>query len=89
MGLKWADLSFFIAIIILISFFPGLNLEVSLVKFYMYLEHVLMVAAGTTGGDFRRFTRRNSSAEALESAEPRSPTVYDWFSLFFVCCLYN
>ncbi|XWS20023.1 hypothetical protein CRYUN_Cryun31cG0065900 [Craigia yunnanensis] len=26
---------------------------------------------GTPGGDFRRFTRRKSSAEALESAEPR------------------
>ncbi|XP_021294360.1 dormancy-associated protein homolog 4 isoform X1 [Herrania umbratica] len=33
---------------------------------------------GTPRGDFRRFTRRKSSAEALESDESRSPTVYDW-----------
>ncbi|XWS16123.1 hypothetical protein CRYUN_Cryun34aG0058600 [Craigia yunnanensis] len=36
------------------------------------------LSPGTTGGDFRRFTRRKSSAEAIESAEPGSPTVYDW-----------
>ncbi|OMO70565.1 Dormancyauxin associated [Corchorus capsularis] len=41
---------------------------------------------GTPRGDFRKFTRRKSPAEALESAEQRSPTVYDWFSLF--CLLF-
>ncbi|KAL9460695.1 hypothetical protein AB3S75_003824 [Citrus x aurantiifolia] len=34
---------------------------------------------GTPPGDFKRFTRRKSLAQALEErAEPRSPTVYDW-----------
>ncbi|XP_022777238.1 dormancy-associated protein homolog 4-like [Durio zibethinus] len=36
------------------------------------------LSPGTPRGDFGRFTRRKSSAEALESAEPTSPTVYDW-----------
>ncbi|XP_022724296.1 dormancy-associated protein homolog 4-like [Durio zibethinus] len=36
------------------------------------------LSPGTPRGDFRRCTRRKSSAEALESAESRSPTVYDW-----------
>ncbi|XWS18782.1 hypothetical protein CRYUN_Cryun32bG0074200 [Craigia yunnanensis] len=40
------------------------------------------LSPGTPRGGFRRLTRRKSSAEALESAEPRSPTVYDWFFLF-------
>ncbi|MFQ6639146.1 hypothetical protein Gotur_015888 [Gossypium turneri] len=39
------------------------------------------LSPGTPTGDFRRFTRRKSPAEALQSEEPRSPTVYDWFSL--------
>lgn len=45
----------------------------------------LMVTAGTpAGGDLRRFTRRKSSAEALDQSahESRSPTGYDWYSLF-------
>ncbi|XVF27115.1 hypothetical protein REPUB_Repub14bG0079000 [Reevesia pubescens] len=36
------------------------------------------LSPGTPRGDFRRFTRRKSPAEALESTEPRSPTAYDW-----------
>ncbi|TYH70943.1 hypothetical protein ES332_D05G151800v1 [Gossypium tomentosum] len=36
------------------------------------------LSPGTPNGDFRRFTRRKSPAEALQSEEPRSPTVYDW-----------
>ncbi|KAJ6932841.1 dormancy-associated protein [Populus alba x Populus x berolinensis] len=36
---------------------------------------------GTPRGDFRRITTRKSSDEALESGEPRSLNIYDWFSL--------
>ncbi|XP_030442794.2 dormancy-associated protein homolog 4-like [Syzygium oleosum] len=32
---------------------------------------------GTQQGDFKKFTRRKSS-QALQKAEPRSPTVFDW-----------
>ncbi|KAA8541599.1 hypothetical protein F0562_022751 [Nyssa sinensis] len=32
----------------------------------------------TPRGDFKRLTRRKWSPEAVERAEPRSPTVYDW-----------
>ncbi|KAF8393675.1 hypothetical protein HHK36_021922 [Tetracentron sinense] len=32
----------------------------------------------TPRGDFKRLGRRNSTSEAFERAEPRSPTVYDW-----------
>ncbi|KAK3410673.1 hypothetical protein EUGRSUZ_J02610 [Eucalyptus grandis] len=32
---------------------------------------------GTQQGDFQKFTRRKSS-EALQKAEPRSPTAFDW-----------
>ncbi|KAF8011284.1 hypothetical protein BT93_J1788 [Corymbia citriodora subsp. variegata] len=32
---------------------------------------------GTQQGDFEKFTRRKST-EALQKAEPRSPTVFDW-----------
>ncbi|KAK2653194.1 hypothetical protein Ddye_013050 [Dipteronia dyeriana] len=35
---------------------------------------------GTPHGDFKRFTRRKPLEQAVH--EPRSPTVYDWFSLF-------
>jgi hypothetical protein len=51
-----------------------------------------MHAAGITGtprGDFRRMTTRKSSDEALESGEPRSLTIYDWFSLCFIFAIYN
>ncbi|XP_021823517.1 dormancy-associated protein homolog 4 isoform X1 [Prunus avium] len=34
---------------------------------------------GTPGAmNFKKLTRRKSSADALERAEPRSPTGYDW-----------
>lgn len=45
---------------------------------------LILHAAGTPPGDFKRFTRRKPLAQALEErAEPRSPTVYDWFSPLF------
>ncbi|KAL6996207.1 hypothetical protein U1Q18_006341 [Sarracenia purpurea var. burkii] len=37
----------------------------------------------TPRGDFKRLWRRKSTMEPLESADPISPTVYDWFSLLF------
>ncbi|XP_057460012.1 dormancy-associated protein homolog 4 isoform X1 [Actinidia eriantha] len=37
----------------------------------------------TPRGDLKRFTRRKSRPEPLESTDPISPTVYDWFSLCF------
>lgn len=37
--------------------------------------------AGTPTGDFKTDARRKAALEAFERAEPRSPTVYDWFSL--------
>ncbi|XP_048234586.1 dormancy-associated protein homolog 4 isoform X2 [Ricinus communis] len=33
---------------------------------------------GTPSGELRKWTRRKSSADALQDSEPRSPTVYDW-----------
>ncbi|KAG7997331.1 hypothetical protein I3843_01G206500 [Carya illinoinensis] len=39
---------------------------------------------GTPGGDFRKLTRRKTPAGALEQAESRSPTAYDWFTLFYL-----
>lgn len=39
--------------------------------------------AGTPSGDYKRDTRRKAALEAFGPAEPRSPTVYDWFSLFY------
>lgn len=41
------------------------------------------MAAETPGGDFKKFTRRKSSAAAVGSSEHRSPTIYDWFSSFY------
>lgn len=39
--------------------------------------------AGTPTGDYKTDARRKAALEAFERAEPRSPTVYDWFSLIF------
>ncbi|KAK2970025.1 hypothetical protein RJ640_008365 [Escallonia rubra] len=38
-------------------------------------------------GDFRRFPRKKLTSEASPPEEHRSPTGYDWFSLFF--CLFQ
>ncbi|XP_034695196.1 dormancy-associated protein homolog 4 isoform X1 [Vitis riparia] len=39
---------------------------------------------GTPTGDYKTDARRKAALEAFERAEPRSPTVYDWFSLIFI-----
>ncbi|XP_004303723.1 PREDICTED: auxin-repressed 12.5 kDa protein isoform X1 [Fragaria vesca subsp. vesca] len=36
------------------------------------------VSPGTATRNFRKLTRRKSSTDALQRAEPRSPTGYDW-----------
>lgn len=36
------------------------------------------VSPGTPTRNFRKLTRRKSSTDALQRAEPRSPTGYDW-----------
>ena len=42
-------------------------------------------AASTPRGGMKRLPRRKSRPEPLESADPISPTVYDWLSLCFLC----
>lgn len=61
-------LYFFKIIIFLISFI------------YLFMcSSGFLCAAGTPGAmNFKKLTRRKSSADALERAEPRSPTGYDW-----------
>lgn len=41
-------------------------------------------AAGMSEGYFKKFTRRKSSAAAIERAEPTSLTVYDWLFYYLV-----
>lgn len=56
---------------------------------FVYVVFVVYVgfglhAAETPGVDvINKFTRRKSSIGALEQPETRSPTAYDWLSLFY------
>ena len=45
-----------------------------------------LCAAGTPGLDFRKNTKKKSSAKKLHRADS-SPTAYDWFSLSLSLCV--
>ncbi|KAF5743809.1 putative Dormancy/auxin associated family protein [Tripterygium wilfordii] len=44
------------------------------------------MSPGTPRADFKRLMRRKSPAEALESAESRSPIIYDWIVMSALDC---
>ncbi|PKI43807.1 hypothetical protein CRG98_035818 [Punica granatum] len=39
---------------------------------------------GTPSADFKKLSRRKQAAETSQRAEPRSPTVYDWWKSLII-----